>query len=384
MKEKTARNNSHWLVTAIIVLLPTYLLRFNVWGWRFNFLDVVIAIALVICLWRYRTWPIGKWRWPMLIFLLIGLVAVLVAPDRLAALGLYKSLMVMPVLVGLIVLMTRPPVERVVRAGAYLVSYLAVIALIQYFSGGVGVLPPWNMVGENFRVTSVFEYPNAVGLLLAPLVTMLLVNFVSGQKRSWLLFGASLLGIAGIIVSRSDGAMVAVAMALIITLLFTRWRWLALIFGISGIMIALAYPVSREILLFQDTSGEVRLALWQGTWNLLREHFWLGAGLGGFPVLYAQYKLARHVELLLYPHNLFLDFWVELGLVGLFWLVTQLGWFFIKMWRLRTSSPEVLTLLSAMLVIIVYGLVDVTYFKNDLAVVFWVVLTMTATLKKHS
>ena len=45
-----------------------------------------------------------------------------------------------------------------------------------------------------------------------------------------------------------------------------------------------------------------------------------GAGLANFPNVYPDYKLDRHVEFLLYPHNILLDFWVELG------LTVQSGW----------------------------------------------------------
>lgn len=37
-------------------------------------------------------------------------------------------------------------------------------------------------------------------------------------------------------------------------------------------------------------------------------------------------------------------------------------------------------LISAMIVIIVHGLVDVPYFKNDLAVMFWLFLAMMGTI----
>ncbi|KPL08720.1 hypothetical protein AMJ85_08115 [candidate division BRC1 bacterium SM23_51] len=51
-------------------------------------------------------------------------------------------------------------------------------------------------------------------------------------------------------------------------------------------------------------------------WAMIRQSPWLGHGLGSYAVLYPKYKkpLARETR---YPHNIFCQLWVELGLVGL-------------------------------------------------------------------
>lgn len=363
-----------WLLDSIILLLPSYLLRFQFGGLGFNLLDLVIAVTFCICVLRYRGLRVGEWRWPMLIFLGIASVAVLAAPDKIAALGLWKSYCLVPICVGAMVLTLRPELSHLTKTVAGLVAYLSLIALGQYLTG-YGIPAPWNAPGPDYRATSLFEYPNAVGLLLAPCVIWLLAAYIHRLERSWWILIASSLGVIAILLSRSDGAVAAVVAALVLASCYTRRRWFVVTGVICVIIGALLLPATRQILLFQDTSGQVRLALWQGTLNLLSHHPWLGAGLGGFPTLYAQYKLDRHVELLLYPHNIFLDFWVEFGILGLVWLIIILIHFFRRL--SKHATPSAIVLMSIMFGIIVYGLVDVPYFKNDLAVLFWIILTLS-------
>ena len=144
--------------------------------------------------------------------------------------------------------------------------------------------------------------------------------------------------------------------------------------------------MTRDILLFRDVSGDVRLALWQGTGNLLAARPWRGAGLSGFPTVYAEYKLDKHVELLQYPHNIFLDFWVELGILGLAWLLATLliYWRSLLGWYRARQDPEAIILAAVMVAIVVYGIVDVPYFKNDLSVMFWMWLGSAAILLRKS
>lgn len=374
---KTTKAFEYWLLDGIVLLLPTYLLRWQVLGIRFNGLDVVIAVAFLICLMRYRRMTVGHWGWAMLAFLVIGAIATWVSPDHVAALGLFKSYCVAPVLVAIMLLTIRPPLERLTRTFALLTGYISIVALLQYATH-YGVPAPWNVTGPEYRVTSVFDYPNAVGLLLAPLVVWLLTSAWQRQSQRWWLVTVSVLGMIAIVLSRSDGAMVAVVIGILVALCGTRWRWLVLTVAGSSLIIAFMIPATRAILLLQDTSGQVRLVLWQGTLTALYHHPWFGAGLGGFPALYAQYKLTRHVELLLYPHNIFLDFWIEFGLLGLIWLGLTLIWFFVTAGRVRSSQSRVI--MATMVCILIYGLVDVPYFKNDLAVLFWIILTANALL----
>lgn len=376
------RLRSEYLIYSIVLLLPTYLLRFTIFGLPLNMLDVVIVTSFIIFWLQYKSLRLDYyWKYTIGVFLILGGIAVFTAPHLNTALGLYKSLIIEPILVSIMVLILKPPLKNLLWVFGTLALFISCLGLIQYMTG-YGIPAPWNIRGADFRITSMYEYPNAVGLLLAPIIAML-VAWVIHHKSHRLFFSiVIILSIAAVIASRSDGAVAALTGSVIIALLFTRWKWIAVVCSIVALSVALLWQPTRDILLFQDASGEVRLALWQGTINLLWHHPLFGAGLGGFPELYAQYKLDRHVELLLYSHNIFLDFWVQLSLGGIIWLVVTLGYFFKRVFK--NLSKDSIVLLCGMIVILIYGVVDVPYFKNDLAVLFWIILTMSSIIKNKT
>jgi O-antigen ligase len=127
---------------------------------------------------------------------------------------------------------------------------------------------------------------------------------------------------------------------------------------------------------FKGDSGSVRLTIWKEALEMLKTRPILGAGLAGYQTAVAPFHKAKYIEIYLYPHNIFLNFWSETGLLGLLALLWLIGVFFWQGLRSPPTHYSLLTthyaLLAAMLVILIHGLVDVPYFKNDLAVMFWI------------
>jgi O-antigen ligase len=152
-----------------------------------------------------------------------------------------------------------------------------------------------------------------------------------------------------------------------------------------AVITILLVPRVRDAVTFQDTSGQVRVALWTGTLNLIEHHPIAGSALGQFPYAYEHYRLPSHVELLQYPHNLFLDFWVELGVLGFIWIIGVLLYAIVILIRMRDHAHIQSTTTAAafyLCALIVYGIVDVTYFKNDLSLLFWVMLTLVYSIAR--
>ena len=89
------------------------------------------------------------------------------------------------------------------------------------------------------------------------------------------------------------------------------------------------------------------------------------------------FRYNKKIEVFHHPHNIFLTVWVNTGLVGLLGFVGILLWFFVTAIRdfKNTESKSLsYTLLIAMCVWLVMSLVDSPYIKNDLALLFWLVV----------
>jgi O-antigen ligase len=120
------------------------------------------------------------------------------------------------------------------------------------------------------------------------------------------------------------------------------------------------------------------------------DHPWLGVGLDNFLYEYrTRYVLpAAWEELnLSHPHNVVLDFWTRLGLLGLavgLWLMVagfRAGW---RAWR-RTANADrralLLGLLASLVATAAHGLIDNSIFLVDLAFIF--MLTLGVFRREH-
>lgn len=355
----------------ILALLPTYLVRFTLFGVPLNLLDLLVVGAFTYtCITHHGVRTSRIYKILAGSFLLVGCIAVLVSDHTLDALGIFKSYMVVPILLGSLIQTLKPKFEVLITALGMSVLFVSAVAIIQWLTG-YGVPAPWNIWGNDLRMTSIYEYPNAVGLFCAPIVALAAGWLIHERTNKLLFTSIAGFGLLAIGLSQSAGAVIAVGGAITFSFLFTKYRSVTILIAGLSIVLLLLIPTTREVVLLQDTSGEVRLALWEGTWNLLKDRPWFGAGLGNFPAVYEQYKLARHTELLLYPHNILLDFWVEYGIFGLIWLLATLAYCFYIGWKKRLHHHSVVVM-SGLVAMLVYGLVDVPYFKNDLAVLFWI------------
>ncbi len=66
------------------------------------------------------------------------------------------------------------------------------------------------------------------------------------------------------------------------------------------------------------------LEVWQGTWRLLQDHFWLGVGPAQFLLVYPRYLLETAGGKLAQPGGMIFDVWVNAGFLGVVALLAAL------------------------------------------------------------
>jgi len=142
------------------------------------------------------------------------------------------------------------------------------------------------------------------------------------------------------------------------------------------------HSIKQEIL-FQDRSGQIRLHMWQDTAELLKDSPLLGAGMASYTdriVPYHSLVNGEKIEIFHHPHNIFLTLWVNTGIIGLIGFIGIL----VAITRVLVQRRDWDTL-AFVAALIVMGLVDSPYIKNDWAVIIWSILLVTtvATTKKH-
>lgn len=98
------------------------------------------------------------------------------------------------------------------------------------------------------------------------------------------------------------------------------WRRLLLIlllisFGTIGLFAS--GSLDRQVLSEAGKSFSYRIQYWEGSWQALAKHPWLGAGPGNFRQSYLEFKQPESSEEIADPHNWFLDVWSSGGLLAL-------------------------------------------------------------------
>jgi putative inorganic carbon (HCO3(-)) transporter len=355
-----------------------------------------VAILLAGSFVKAKAWKMdflrtmGPYRVPILLLLAASCFAVAFSPDPFGALGIWKAFFVEPILLFFVFRFTFTEREDFVRGlwilGA-VTAGIAAFALVQSATG-LAIPPPWDV---EVRATSIFDFPNAVGLFVAPIVAALVVIAVaykgSAQRPTptartrVILAVIAAFGLLACFLSQTEAVYIAIPAALFIVLFASRASTktkLSIILPCI-ILAAIAFGVSstvREKLSLQDTSGQVRLSQWRETSDLLKDHPLVGAGLNGYPIVFEKYHDPRLYEIFQYPHNILLNFWVELGILGVIALIVfilSVG----KVVVLRRDDVLVLAGAAALLTMCIHGVVDVPFFKNDLAILTVFFLAMT-------
>ncbi|HEX3100081.1 MAG TPA: O-antigen ligase family protein [Patescibacteria group bacterium] len=270
------------------------------------------------------------------------------------------------------------------RIAAYVVLGAAgALALVQYFT--LATLPPvwWGNANEPKRAIAFFAHANAFGLFMTPLLAWLIPDVVQNLRTKnflWpLLWG---IGAAGMFFSLSRGAWLGLLAAVVVYALVTANKKFILACGVAGLVlvgVVAAVPNLRYRVLLPfhgEKSTVARFSLWDTAGKMLHDSPVLGKGVNGFSDNWNKYNTDTGLDHYNFPHNIFLNFWVDLGLLGLVSMVLIL---LLSAWRgftRRNTSLAAFGLLLFIVAMVVHGLIDIPYLKNDLALVFWIVLAL--------
>lgn len=296
------------------------------------------------------------------------------------------------------------------RTAAYVVVGAAgLLALVQYFS--LQTLPPawWGNANEPKRAIAFFAHANAFGLFVTPLLAWLIPDVWIHFRNAWQAFWAApkqgeswlkrykyitheklftsmwILGVAGMFLSLSRGAWLGFAVAVGVYALMAANKKMILGLVAVGILtagIVAAVPNLRyRVLLpfYGEKSSVARISLWNTAVKEIKDNPILGKGVNGFSDNWDKYNTDAGLEHYNFPHNIFLNFWVDLGLLGLVSFVLILGLSAaraVKQWRAGRTNFAALGILLFIVAMVAHGLIDIPYLKNDLALIFWIVLAL--------
>lgn len=409
-----------YFIGLIILLLPSYLVRFSILGIPTTLLEILIYVALVITLaLKIKNKELKprakslisdyKLLIPIILFLVAGLISIFISPDKREALGLFKANIFDPIVFFFVILVNLDENNKSNAINLWFKALIisgVLVAIYAIYQKLIGELTP------DGRVVGIFGYsPNYLALYLAPILTLafaLETSIADGKydfnsyKKVWFYDFAWLVILIGIWLSGSRAGIGAAIIGMASFLVMRHWSWIkskkifVLFFYLSIVILMVvgwqivkpdwgAAANSGRI----SSSNNIRWEIWKTTIKDVIPHnlVWLkGVGLGNYQNNFTELTKNRvnYPEWVspyaLTPHNIFLTIWINLGLLGLIafvWLI----YLFFKFAKNKASSYN-LILVAVMATIIVQGLVDSPYWKNDLALMFWIILAMAFPFNK--
>jgi putative inorganic carbon (HCO3(-)) transporter len=230
-------------------------------------------------------------------------------------------------------------------------------------------------------ITGPFIHYNDLGAYLVGMLSLVLAKLLSKElKPNFRIAFFFLAGILGtcLLFTFSRGAWLGMAFALLCMLILSGKFKELLGIGIFIILIVVYVPVLRARFLFSFQSGgdAARFSIWNSAWLMIKEHPFLGKGLGTFMDYFRFYSSGYLSPQ--YAHNCYLQMWAESGffsLLSFIALITVILYQAIKTLK-NKSDFFTLGLACSILGFLVHSFFDTQLYSLQLAVFFWVLLGM--------
>ena len=392
------------LVLISLFLIPAYIFRLSFLGIPTNIFEVAIGIIfiyfLVSAIRNQRRLKFGSIF--VYLLLLIAFISVFVAADRTRALGIFKGWFLTPIALYFVIINT---FDRAKVKYLSVPLYLSLMAVSLWAAlQKLGVISTlFYQVGDpgfadyiaRFRAFGPFESPNYLAMFLVPMIFLSLPILELFRRRTdqVLILATFILPLYALYASHSLGGLLAFGFATVAFLAFrlakegkiqTREQKRNLITTIIGLIIA----ATIFAIIFSSIGSEtlvrnIRMDIYHYSIELVKEHPVAGIGLGEFQQAVEKISASNTgfqlygLSYALHPHNVYLAFWLSLGTAGLLLFLILLVNFFVKISRSAGGVFLISALCAAMVAILIHGIVDTTYFKNDLSAIFWLILAQS-------
>ncbi len=388
-------------LSAILVATPFIFQPVVVHGDSFSLLELAIAAggtgialragfdAIRLGSWSrlYRVlqpWPVTIGAIGVLAAATISLVTLADPNHRTESLREYRLVIVEPLLVlGACRWVFADVVARRFCAGVLVLTGAAIgaVAIGQVVVGGDGV------VADGVRrATGPYPHPNNLALFLERAGLLGVGIAIGGHGiRRWvgLAGAAALLGVGA---TFSRGAVVAVVAGLLVVLIGQRRvRTTRIVLVVSGVAGLVLVAIAGDRVLDSGSTGaeSTRMLIWKASLRMALDHPLWGVGLDQFLTQY----WPRYVDPAGWPerytshaHNLFLDVWLRLGILGVVavvWLVVAIAQCGLGAVRERSETDAVaIGSVAALAAGVVHGMVDNGFFLADLAVLTWFAIAL--------
>jgi O-antigen ligase len=371
-----------FLVFLTILSLPFYIFRFKIGPIPSTFLEILVYLTFLVALVGGFLKNIRSRAAVFFggLFVLAGLIGILVDSDKMRALGLWKAYFLDGYLFFLVILsLKRDALKKIVGFLFGCGTLTAVIALIAFLMG---------LKTNDGRLLDLDHLsPNYLAMFLSPILVIGLIKIkekIVAKQSFWWWGAGCLIILLALYLTGSRGAIVAVGAGLLVLLynLMSKpkykkiGRWITLLLAV----VFLAGTVWFFRPDFTDharkaTSSNIRYYIWVTSFEMIQKNPIWGVGLSNYQDYFKNltYNRVNYPEYIapeaLTAHNFYLQLYLTIGVIGLVvFLVLIISSYF---WQIKDLAAS-----AAFIAILAYGLVDTPFFRNDLSLLFWLLLAL--------
>jgi len=373
-------------VYLIIVLLPAYLIKISIWNIPTNFLEILIVVLFLGWIWKkeYRRNLLEilrnnkKYIICTLLILLGLLISTKVGGNYKVSLGIIKGWFVFPIIfMALSSSILKKEDKKSTFLALFVSAFLAsLISLAYYFLGRITF---------DGRLQAFSNSPNYLAMYLAP--GILIGYFWAEEKISRRKFGSAfpivlMLALIMFIIyhtfSYASWGALAISLFLVFALRIKEHKKSLII--VLLIILFFSFQIGSKKLedlvkMDERSSFSSRMMIWNASKLIIKDNWLWGIGPGNFQEKYLaeqKYVPAYLQWAVAHPHDLYLDFWLYSGIIGLISFLVLLVFMIRDLLRKERDFLGIAAL-GIIFYILLHGIVDTTYFKNDLAVIFWMI-----------
>jgi O-antigen ligase len=405
-------------IALTLFFAPFFLFPVELYQFAFPLSEVLILVTsiawltrLLVALGRARQIAVSQFRllrsglslrlltpmdYGLLGWLGLGLISLVWADHRMQAITELRVMFLEPVLFYLIIRTSRLSKRQFVTLLDMMLLAGLVVALIGLWQYVQGVRVITAEAGA-LRLASVYGSPNNVALFLGrcfPFVLAFTLSRVDAVRRVLSFLVLVVIGVA-LLLTQSVGAVflgipAAIFVVTVMSIDRRRRQFLVgslVVVALAVFLVLLQFPRFARVLDLDSGTNFFRIRVWQSALNVIADHPITGLGLDQF--LYAfrgKYIMpdAWQEPNLSHPHNIILDFWIRLGVLG----VAALGFMQVVFWRRvfylykepgQQSYIEravIVGAMGAMANLVVHGMVDNSVYVQDLCYVFVFLLAL--------
>lgn len=336
----------HWSAQPVIwlglFLLAMLVVPHDYWANSYAFLGCLALVALWVGLMiakKREVFQIGRLGVPFYAFAACCVLGVLRASETGDAIRVFIFFLTAFLLYSLVVTEVDSE-EKLHRLLGFVLVGVFCTALYGFYQRIMGVEIDASLTDVNLnasmpgRVFSTFENPNNYAELLILTLPLCFVFCTRVKNRGLKLLSFGMLACAFVALlmtySRSCWVSFAIAAMVFVFLYDKRLLPLVLLVGVAAIPF-LPESIMDRILTIgsqSDTSNAYRIYIWEAVLEMIQGDWFAGIGLGpeSFKKIYIQFADPYAITAP-HSHMLYLELWVELGLVGLlafFWFMVDL------------------------------------------------------------